>query len=104
MMVEDHGEQEALDAIVDFESARDELESWTGGDPALAKSIKVVLESFEEAEDHLMNCFSQACGTYHREHDINSFHHQFLSAYEHAQQYLINRGIISKESCEIPVE
>jgi hypothetical protein len=53
-------------------------------------------------QDALFDCFNQACQSrYDRESDTATYNHQFLSAYEHAQDLLLRLGMIRPEQCEV---
>ncbi len=56
--------------------------------------------SLSEEQELLLSCFRQAC-TKRNETGKVTYSHGWLSAYEHAQEYLIQNGIIKAEDCEI---
>lgn len=64
--------------------------------------INTVNKENEELKEHLLSCFSQ--GTHIRpdfQKDPNHwvYDHMCLSAYESAQDFLIEKGLIKKEEC-----
>ncbi len=67
-------------------------------------TVGFLLGQLDEAQSQLFSCFNQACAE-----GIDpivermGYHHQYLSAYEHAQDYLIKAGLIDEADCAVKV-
>ena len=72
------------------------IDSWF-----LIEAINDLESKLKIAHEHLLDCFSQ--GTYRTEsyekRDEWAYDHGFLSAYENAQDYLVEQGMIDQKRC-----
>lgn len=58
-----------------------------------------VCQEVKSADVLILRMFEQACSDHSDEHGVTFYDHRYLSAYEHAQAYLIERGLIEEKRC-----